>query len=143
MVLLDASALLAHLRDEPAGAEVEALIREGDAGIAVANLSEVIDKTLRRTTISPDELDGLLDSIIPEQIVLRSLDADVARRGGRLRAKHHDRLRSPLSLADCLLLASAEPGDSIATSDGPLLRAAIAEKIATVPLPDSSGRRPL
>ena len=48
---------------------------------------------------------------------------------------------SPLSLADCVLLAAAS-GASLATADPPLARAARAERIEVHPLQDSRGRRP-
>lgn len=141
MLLLDASALLAHLRDEPAGPEVEELLRRGDATIPAANLAEVIDKILRGSSISPDALDVLLAPLFDGLLAVTPLDDETARGGGRLRAKHYDRAASPLSLADCLLLAAAGSGDSIASSDGPLLRAATDEGITTIVLPDSRGNR--
>ena len=142
MILLDASALLAHLRAEPAGPEVEELIRGGGTAMSVANLAEVIDKVLRETGIEAADLDSLLSTLVGELVSVRPLDERTARRAGRLRARHYHRRSSPVSLADCILLATAGADDSIATSDGVLLRAAASEQISTVSLPDSSGRRP-
>ena len=60
-----------------------------------------------------------------------------------LRTVHYRRRSSELSLADCVLLATAEPGrDSVATSDAPVLRAARREGLGAITLPDASGRRP-
>jgi rRNA-processing protein FCF1 len=49
---------------------------------------------------------------------------------------------SELSLADCLLRAARREGDRVATADVPLARAAEAERIEVLALPDHSGRRP-
>lgn len=141
MVFLDASALLAHLRDEPAGPEVERLIRGGGATIPAANLAEVIGRVLRRSSISPEGLHTVLAPLLDDLVAVSVIDRRIAWRAGQLRATHYDRNAGPLSLADSLLLASAGDGDSIASSDGPLLRAAEAEGITTIVLPDSRGNR--
>jgi hypothetical protein len=53
---------------------------------------------------------------------------------GLLKARHH-----ALSLADCFLLAIADPDHTIATADRALLAAARYEGIV-MPLPDAAGR---
>lgn len=141
MVLLDASALIAHLRDDPAAAEVDHLIRTRETSMVVVNAAEVIDKTLRDTGIDPARLEAVLEPLFAELLPLRAVESAAASRAGGLRAKHYDRVHSPLSLADCLLLAAAGGNDQIASSDRALLEAASAEGIAVLPLPDSSGGR--
>ena len=47
MTLLDAYALIAFLVGGPATAQVRAILREGDAGVATANLVEVLDVSQR------------------------------------------------------------------------------------------------
>ena len=49
------------------------------------------------------------------------LDEHLARRAGELRVEHYHRSRSPLSLADVILIASAKPADRIATADPDVL----------------------
>lgn len=66
----------------------------------------------------------------------------IAQRAGEIRAAHYSRRSSPLSLADCLLLASAEDDNEIATADADVLRVAEKLGIGTIPLLDSQGRRP-
>jgi predicted nucleic acid-binding protein len=71
------------------------------------------------------------------------IDAATGASAGELHARHYDRKTSPLSMADCVALATAvvlrEP---IATSDPPLAAAARLEGVTVIPLPDASGRRP-
>ena len=47
-----------------------------------------------------------------------------------------------ISLADCFLLAAVGHGDSVVTADGPVARAARAEGMDVIAVPDSRGRRP-
>jgi len=71
------------------------------------------------------------------------LDADIGTSAGELHAKHYDRKTSPLSMADCVALATAAAlGEPLATSDPPLAAAARAAGVAVVGLPDADGRRP-
>jgi rRNA-processing protein FCF1 len=70
------------------------------------------------------------------------VDESVAWRGALLRARHYHRSTSALSLADCVLVASAGPDDSIATADPAVATAARAEGIDVIALPSSSGQRP-
>jgi PIN domain nuclease of toxin-antitoxin system len=59
MTLLDAYAVLALLVDEPASAEVEAILDAGGARVVVVNLAEAVDVTQRvhgrpaRTSVRP------------------------------------------------------------------------------------------
>jgi predicted nucleic acid-binding protein len=71
------------------------------------------------------------------------VDADIGSSAGELHAKHYDRKSSPLSMADCVALATATAvGEPLATPDPPLAAAAKLEGVAVIPLPDASGRRP-
>ena len=62
---------------------------------------------------------------------------------GELHAKHYDRKTSPLSMADCVALATAAAlAEPLATSDPPLAAAAQAEGVTILGLQDVNGRRP-
>ncbi len=52
-----------------------------------------------------------------------------------IRARHLHRTSRPISLADAILVATAGPGDRIATADPDVLAVAEAEAIATISLP--------
>jgi PIN domain nuclease of toxin-antitoxin system len=143
VILLDAYALVAFFAAERAGAEVAALLRAGSVGIATPNLAEVVDVLIRVRGHTSGSVDAALVPLLATTIEVLPLEEPEARRAAVLRAGHYHRQRSPLSLADCFLLAIAErKGAEIATSDPPVARVARAEGIALEPLPDARGRRP-
>jgi predicted nucleic acid-binding protein len=105
-------------------------------------LAEVIDRLMRRWGSSSQNVAEQLGPLIDEALSVLALDSTIARRAGEIRAAHYHRRTAPLSLADCVLLATAAPEDEIVTSDGPVATAAEKLGIGVIPLPDSSGRRP-
>jgi ribonuclease VapC len=142
-VLLDAFALIALLRDEPAADEVETIVRRGDAAMSAVNLAEALDVLQRVDGVDRARLDALTGPLIGESVGLLVVDEPTARDGADVRARCYHRSRSPLSLADCLLLAAAlHARAAVATADRPLASAARAEGIEITALPDSRGRRP-
>jgi PIN domain nuclease of toxin-antitoxin system len=140
-VLLDAFALIALLRDEPAADEVEAILRRGDAALTAINLAEVLDVLQRVDNIDPRNLDAVLGPLVAENVTLHAVDERLAHGAAALRARHYHRTRCPVSLADCVLLAAADQ-QTLVTADEPLARAARTEGIEVLALPDSRGRRP-
>jgi uncharacterized protein with PIN domain len=142
-VLLDAFALIALLRDEPAADEVETILRRGEAAMSAVNLAEALDVLQRVDGIDRARLDTLTGPLIRESLALLAVDERTARDGADIRARRYHRTRAPLSLADCLLLAAARGAQAVvATADRPLASAARAEEIEVAALPDSRGRRP-
>jgi len=111
--------------------------------ISAVNLAEVVD-VLTRIFKSP------LDDVLATIAMLESgglevvhVDRSIGVHAGELHGRYYDRASSPLSMADCVGLATAAAvGEPLATSDEPLARAASAENVATIALPDSRGRRP-
>lgn len=97
-VVLDASALLAFLHDEPGGEEVSRVL-EG-ASISTVNWSEVLQKALRRGVT----VDGMQQDFIDVGVTFEPFSPRQAEIAGRLwsRTRKHG-----LSLADraCLALA--------------------------------------
>lgn len=143
MILLDAYALVALLRGEVAGDEVEKLVRTRDCAATLVNVSECVDVSCRlygrefedvRDVVGRLAVSGLLLLVAP--------DEDAAFRAGDLRQTHYARRTCEISLADCFLIAGARADDEIATADPAVAAVARAEGIPIVPLPDSSGRRP-
>lgn len=62
---------------------------------------------------------------------------------GRIRADHYDRRLRPISLTDCVALATARALDEpLATSDPVLIEVARSEGAGVLGLPDSAGRLP-
>jgi len=145
VTVLDAQAIVAGLTGEPAMAEVDGLLRDRDSipmlsSVTLAEAMDVLVRSRRHRVERCDEQFGLLYSggleVIP-------VDEEIGRLAGLLRARHWDRDRRPISMADCVVLATAiirhEP---IATADAALIGAARAEGHPVVILPDSRGRRP-
>lgn len=140
-LVLDASAILAFVRGEPAADEVADALRSGEAAVVAVNVAEVIDVLVRRIGLPMDEVGVALGRLIA-LLDVRPVDVHLARRAGALRARSYDRARAPLSLADCHCIAAAGPDDVVLSSDVPLLRVAEAEGLTVRALPDSHGRRP-
>jgi predicted nucleic acid-binding protein len=140
--LLDASALLSLVLGQPAEAEVLALLRRGNCTVPAPCLTEVVDNLLRKRRVEPDAMSERLGPLIDEAIPVVETDRTIAWRAGELHAEHYDRKRAALSLADCILLATAGSEDEIASSDAPLVAVARKLGIGVIPLPDSRGRRP-
>jgi predicted nucleic acid-binding protein len=144
VAVLDASALIAALTDEPARDEVESILNDPDARVNAINVVEVYDRLIRtgsQTRESVDELFGTLRRV--QSLTVVSLDEGLAARAGELRATHYHRLNRPVSNADCVALATAEALDaSLATTDPRLAAMARDEGVEVIALPDSSGTRP-
>jgi predicted nucleic acid-binding protein len=140
VILLDAFALVALLADEPAADQVDDLLRSPDVGIPATNLMEVVDHLLRRRGVEEAIIREAVDGLVGAGLVVLHTTCETPWNAARLRARHDDRAHSPLSLADCVLLATAGPSDSIATADGLVIAAARAEGIEVRALADSAGR---
>jgi predicted nucleic acid-binding protein len=142
LTYLDAYALVALIADEPAAAEVESLIREHDCRVSTINLAETIDVSQRVHSLSLMELRGILGPFFPDVVLLASPQEEHAWAAADIRARYYSR-KSPLSLADCFLIAHASlDEDGLATSDAPLAEAARADGVPVTAFPDRTGRRP-
>jgi PIN domain nuclease of toxin-antitoxin system len=143
-VVLDAYALIAFLRGEEAGAELIGLLRrEPPPSISAANLAEVVDRLVRADGRSEPEVRSRIDLVIAGGMEVEPMWLTDARRAGSLRARHYDRQSANLSLADCFCLATAIKLEAaVATADPALARAARAEGVEVIALPDPSGHRP-
>lgn len=142
MIALDAYALVAFLADEPARAEVEALLRE-PCLMTTVNLAESIDVLARVYGVDEDELRALVSPLTGEAFAVEvPLEAD-AWLAAQLRRRYYERATRELSLADCFLLATASRLDaSVATADPAVASVTRGESMELVALPDRSGSRP-
>lgn len=113
------------------------------ATISAVNLAEVIDVMTRiygRTPVFAREALVLLES---GGLQIAAVDAEIGIGSGELHARHYHRKASPLSMADCIALAtSLSLAQPLATSDPALAAAARRESAAVIALPDARGRRP-
>jgi PIN domain. len=141
LILLDANALLFLLLDKPAAPEVAELLRSRDCAIPAPCVAEVLDNLMRRHAISQEEFLERVGPLVDVTVDGLPIDIPVAQWAGEIRAAHYSRGRVALSLADCLLLASAEGDDEIASADAAVLKTAEKLGIGVIPLLDSRGRR--
>ena len=140
MIVLDSFAVLALLRDEPAAAQVQQLIKDDEeAALTVLGVAEVVDCLVR--LLGADEDSAVLDLA---QLGLASpspVEAGLALQAGLLRARYYHRKSRAVSLADCIAAETARPpGDQLATADPHLLDLCHEEGIAFIALPDSTGQ---
>jgi uncharacterized protein with PIN domain len=142
IILLDAFAVIAFLRDEPAADEVGDLIGSGDAGLLAPNVAEISDRLVRVYDQAAERVrDGVETLASTSGLTLRGVTVPDGWRAAAIRSRHYHRTDCPISLADSFLLACAGPDDRIATADPPLLNVARAERIAWTALEDSRGLR--
>lgn len=142
MVILDAYAVIAFLRDEAPAEEVARLLRQPTAMCSV-NAAEVVDFLIRRAGLTGD--DAAISMRMVEQTGMTILSADdrVACLAGEIRARRYERGRVDVSLADCFAVAaSLEQRSPLATADHALARVARAEGVEVIALPDSRGVHP-
>ncbi|MEO6121248.1 MAG: PIN domain-containing protein [Acidimicrobiales bacterium] len=140
MIVLDACAVVALVTGEPAAEEVRRLLAGGGAVLTAVGVAEVVDHLLRLAELTDE--DAALDLA---QFGLNNpppLDFTIAVRAGRLRARHYHRLTRSLSMADCVVLATAQlAGAAVATTDPHLLDTCVDEGVDRIVLPDSRGAR--
>lgn len=138
MTLLDAYAVIGFLAGEPVAEDVDALIRRGRCRLTALGVAEVIDRMARLYDADPDEVTVDIATLGLEPPT--ELDMTTSVLAGRLRARHYHRTTRAVSMADCVLAATAElTGDPLATSDPHLLDLCQDEGIAASPLPGSDG----
>ncbi|MCC6223712.1 MAG: hypothetical protein IT201_09530 [Thermoleophilia bacterium] len=94
-MLLDAYALIALLGGDPAAGHVRALLREGDAAVATANLVEVLDLLQRVRGVPIARVAELVDPVLEGPLTAVPLDIATARRAAELRAGHYHPLLTP------------------------------------------------
>jgi PIN domain nuclease of toxin-antitoxin system len=143
VVALDAYAVVAFLADEPARSEVAKILRRSCV-VSTVNLAESLDVLGRIHGIGQDELRGLVDPLLAEDVRVEAPMDNDAWVVARLRTQYYDRSARDLSLADCFLLATAARlGASVATADQAVADAARDEALELVALPNRSGTRPV
>lgn len=135
MILLDAYALVALMAEEPATEKVRELLSEEGAAITTANLAEAAYILERKHDFAVERFRTRLAAVPAKVLRVVPLDERQTWRAAQLRVAHYHRTKCPLSLADCVLLASVGPDDRLATADPHVLAAADREGLATVPLP--------
>ena len=140
MTVLDAYAVIAYLRAEPAASQVRRLLGTGAAVLPAVGVAEVLDHLVR--VVGAHEEDATLDLAELGLLEGTLVDSAIGAAAGRLRARYYDRSRCAVSMADCIAAQTARSkAEPLATSDPHLLDLCHAEGIATVVLPGSDGSR--
>lgn len=139
-MLVDAYAVIAYLKAEPAAPEVRPLLDSGEANLTAVGVAEAIDHLVRLAGADEDDaaLDlaqlGLLDGIV--------VDSALGLAAGRLRARRYHRSRCAVSMADCIAAEAARQDETgLATSDPHLLDLCHIEGISAIVLTASNGTR--
>jgi uncharacterized protein with PIN domain len=136
---------VALLIGEPSADPVAGILRDprDRSLISAANAAEVVDVLVRLRGRSFAEVVEKLDWLAAGGLEVMAVDESVGRMAGRIRADHYDRRERPISLADCIALATARAlEEPLATSDPVLIETARSEGADVVGLPDSAGRLP-
>jgi len=132
--VVDSQPLIALLLDEPAAAAVEGLLRAGGTRISTVSIAEVLDVLTRREGLPWDDVELVLAGLLSEALEPVAPDVAAAHRAADVRRRHFDRRTLRISLADCFVIATAQPGDRVATGDRVLLDVARAEGLDVVDL---------
>jgi PIN domain nuclease of toxin-antitoxin system len=142
LTVLDAYAVLAFLRAEPCADEVAKLLRTPTV-LTAANAAEVLDQLVRVYDRDADDVDADLALLATTGMEIIAVSPEQGLSAGRLRARHYDRQRCAVSLADCVAATAAiTAGTPLATSDPALAALMRAEGGAVHPLADSKGKKP-
>ncbi len=142
MTVLDAYAVIAYLRDEPAAAEVTALLRQPTT-LAAVNAAEIMDQMVRVWRQDRDDVEVAIAMLARDGMTITDATASIAFEAGRLRATHYDKKLCSVSMADCFAAATALLGaHAVATSDPHLVAIMLEEKGKVHPLPDRRGNSP-
>lgn len=139
MTILDAFAVIALLKGEPAATAVQRHIQRGGCALTTLGVAEVIDHLVR--VVGTTEEDAVLDVAQLRLAPSVELDDASATQAALLRARHYNKKNRAVSLADCVVAHAARTNASaVVTSDPHLLDLCQDEGIVVIPLPDSSGR---
>jgi len=138
VTLLDAYAIIGFLAGEPVADDVDLLIRRSESRMTTLGVAEVIDRMARLYDADPDDVAVDIATLGLESPTPLDLTTSVL--AGRLRARHYHRTTRAVSMADCVLAATAQvTGEPLATSDPHLLGLCHDEGIPAIPLPGSDG----
>jgi PIN domain nuclease of toxin-antitoxin system len=119
LTVLDASAVIGFLRDEPARNQVEELLRRRPPPvISAVNLCEVIDVLVSVGGQSEEAVNDAIDLLIVGGLEVEPFWLPHGRLAASIRSAHYHRRRSSISLGDAACLATARSlKATVATTD--------------------------
>ena len=119
---------------------VEAILRTHQAAISATNLAEVVDTLVRARNQDPDVVRERIELLMIGGLEVEPVWLRVMWLATSLRAEHYHRTKTPVSLADCICIATAVVLETdLATTDSALGQVARAAGVEVIPLPDSAG----
>ncbi len=136
MAVLDASAVIAFLLDEPSAPRVRALLDQPSVSyLCAVNLAEIVD-VLGRRARDAQFVDRQVELLLYGGLDVVSADEVLAWHAGRLRAEHYRRRSRDIALGDCFALATAiRVGGPLVTTDRDLAEVARLERTDVLELP--------
>lgn len=142
-VVIDAGPVVSLLLDDAAAEDVARELGAVEPRcISVVNVAETLDVLRRVHRVSAGDAADAIDRFLLEVADPVDVTRELAERAADIRARHYHRRDRDLSLADCFVVATARPLDVVATSDTAVARAARAEGLEVLALPNARGRRP-
>lgn len=102
--------------------------------MCTVNAAETVDVLVRVHGWTVDDVVAGVEQLLSSTVEAVPASVDLATKAGELRARLYRRRTSRLSIADCFVLATADPGDRIATTDRTLAATARGEGYHVVPL---------
>jgi len=140
VTVLDAYAVIAYLKAEPAAREVRPLLDSGEATLTAVGVAEVFDHLIRLA--GADEEEAALDLAQLGLLGAIHVDSGLGLVAGRLRARRYHRSRCAVSMADCIAAEAARRAETnLATSNPHLLDLCRIEGISTIVLTAVDGIR--
>ncbi len=138
MTILDAFAVIAMLKGEPAAEEVRGIIDRGGCALTTLGVAEIVDHLVRVVGAADEE--AVLDVAQLDLSAPILLDDVTATMAAILRVRHYNRKTCAVSLADCVVAQLARATNTaVVTSDPHLLDLCRDEGIEFIALPDSRG----
>jgi predicted nucleic acid-binding protein len=135
VILLDAFALLAYLRDEPAADQVQRMLWDGETAMTSVQLAEVLDRLVRIDGQDADDAEVTISALGVEVLSMSAADGAAA---GLFRAEHYGPTGRTLSLADSFAaVTTIATGRRLATADPVLLQCVTSAGGLCVELPPS------
>ena len=129
VTVLDAFAVVALLREEPAAELVAGIVRSPTTLTSV-NAAEVVDRLARRYGWDEDDVETDLQLLGIAGMEMIPVTVALGLEAGRLRTRYHDRDDAAISLADCVAAAAALHLERpIATADPALAAVVRAEAV--------------
>lgn len=138
MTIVDAFAVIALLKGEPAAETVRDIIDRGGCALTTLGVAEIVDHLVRVVRVTDEE--AVLDVAQLDLDAPIGLDDVTATMAAILRARHYNMNTCAVSLADCVVAQVARATNTaVATSDPHLLDVCRDEGIKFIALPDSRG----